>query len=337
MRYFFGGALALALAAMSCAAAAQEARLRVAHQFPASSYIWVESGQVFVDAVGELTGGALRFDVFPAAQLGKDNVALVNSGLADVVALLPSYTPEKLALSSVAELPGLFDTGCEGTEMMWEIGKPGGPLDQSEYAPQGFRALFTVATTPYKIMLVSKQVSTLEDIAGLKIRAGGAAQDQTVRALGAVPISISGPELMDSVTRGTVDGAMFPYLALKPFSLDDKFDHSVEGVPFGTAVIIFAIRTAAWEALSDAHKAAALEAGDRARRHFCEYMDDEDRRVRDELVANGFGATTISGEEAARWQALVDRVAEDRAVEMDRQGRNGSALLEAMRAAATGN
>lgn len=325
------GSILAGLMMTSAALAQDQAQLKVAHQFPANNYIWVEAGQVFIDAANEISGDGFKFDIFPSGQLGADHVGLMKSGLADIVTLIPSYNADKMPLSAVAELPNLFQIGCEGTKMMWALGQPGGLLDQHEYAPQGFRALFTVATTPYKIMLTSKQVQNLDDLSQLKIRAGGGAMDKTVRELGAVAIKVTGPELIDAVSRGTVDGAMFPYLALKPFSLQDKFDYAIEGVPLGTATIVYAIRTDAWDKLTPEQQQVLTEAGSRAQAHLCKYMDDEDARARDEMVAAGLQPFTPEGDEAKRWTEILDSVAEEWATETDARNMPGTELLQAMR------
>lgn len=331
MRATISTILLLGLMSTGPAQAQEQAKLRVAHQFPANNYIWVEAGGVFTEAANELGGGAFDFTIFPSAQLGTDHVGLMKSGLADIVPLIPSYLPDKMPLSAVAELPNLFTTGCEGTDMLWSIAQPGGLLDQNEFAPQGFRPLFAAATTPYKIMLTSKQVKGLDDLQGLKIRAGGGAMDKTVRELGAVAIKVTGPELIDAVSRGTIDGAMFPYLALKPFDLQGKFGYSIEGVPLGTATIVYAISTKAWDGLTPEQQDVLTQAGARAQAHFCKYMDDQDKIARDEMVEAGLQPFAPEGEEAARWTAVLDRVADEWAAGMDGRNLPGSALLKAMR------
>lgn len=69
--------------------------------FPATHWVWVEGGAKFVERVAERSGGAIRFDSFPAGQLGKKGVDILNSGLAMAV-VVSSCEPAKLPLTSVA-------------------------------------------------------------------------------------------------------------------------------------------------------------------------------------------------------------------------------------------
>lgn len=326
------GAMSLAALVIATPAVAQDkVTLKFAHQFPITNHLWTEGGQVLADAVTEATHGAVEFQVFPSGQLGTDNVALLTSGLADLVAIVPSYAPEKVPLSSVVELPGLFATSCEGTAKANRIAKKDGLLDQAEYAPQGFRALFVVTSTPYSVMTKGHPVHTMEDLAKLRIRAGGGGMDATMRALGGTPVLMSATELYDSMQRGTLDGAMFPYYPLANFGLDTSFDYSTEGVPLGAASIIYAMREDSWNKLSPEVQAAFDEASTKAQRHLCGWMDEEDVSERARLTGEGLEVITLAEDEALRWNEKLTDVANGWVATVEKTGRKAQPLLDAMR------
>lgn len=169
---------ALAAAAFALAgAAAQAETLKLAHPLPANHFVYEQGLKQFTDAVTAATDGEVTFDVYPANQLGKDYLTLLNVGLADVALIVTSYAADKFPLTSVTELPGHYATSCEGTAKTWALAQPGGILDAEEYAPQGFRVLFVSTLTPYRFMTASKKVETVDDVAGLKTYANGAAMD----------------------------------------------------------------------------------------------------------------------------------------------------------------
>lgn len=327
----FFAAVAAALALGSPATAQDSIALKFAHQFPAENYLWTEGGQVFADAVTEATGGKVSFEVFPAAQLGKDNILLMTTGLADLVALVPSYTPEKLPLSSVSELPGLFSSSCEGTGKLWQIAQPGGLLDQAEFGPQKFRAVFAVTAPPYKIFTKGKQITSMEDLASLRLRAGGGGMDTTIRALDGVPVKLPATELYDSISRGTLDGAVLAYLTLEPFDLDTSFEYGLEGVQLGTASIIYAIREDSWQKLPEDVQAAMIEAGRKASDNLCAWKDNEEAAVRAKMVENGFVTNELAPEELALWDERLESVGEQWVEQASRTGKDTQALLDAMR------
>ncbi|MFV0473262.1 MAG: hypothetical protein ACK5MQ_03510, partial [Pikeienuella sp.] len=127
--------LTAALSALLVAAPAAADTLRVADSFPVGHYIAENLLRPFMAEVTETTG--TEFEYFPAQQLGKakDLLSLTQTGVADIGYVGASYVSDKLPLSSVGELPEAFTTSCQGSMAFWEIAKPGGALDQAEYAP----------------------------------------------------------------------------------------------------------------------------------------------------------------------------------------------------------
>lgn len=326
------GSLSIAALFAALPAIAQDKiNLKFAHQFPVTNHLWAEGGSIFVDAVTEAMGDRIGFEVYPNAQLGRDNVTLMTSGVADIVTIVPSYAPEKVPLSAVAELPGLFTGSCEGSARINALARKDGLLDRIEYAPQGFRALFVVTTPPYQILTKGTPIRSLEDLGKMRIRAGGGALDATLRALGGVAVLLPGTELFDSIQRGTLDGAMFPYLGLASFGLDSLFKYSTEGASLGGASIIFAMREASWEKLSPEAQAAFGQAADKAQQNLCQWMDDKDASERERLAAAGLEVIQLSEAEVARWEERLTGVGEDWVARMDARYPDAAALLEAMR------
>lgn len=326
-------ALLVAFAGASTAAMAQDAlNLKFAHVLPATHYLWEHGAKGFTEAVTAATNGQVSFEVYPAAQLGKDKVTVLQSGLADIVMLIPSYTPDKLPLSSVSELPGFYSNSCEGTAKFWEIAKPGSVLYEEEFKALGIRPLFVTILIPYRILTSSKEVLTVADMAGLKIRANGAAMDKTVRALGGVPVRASSPELYDAVSRGTVDGALFTLNALEQYSLEEVINHMVEGPQLGSASVVFAMSEKGWSALPDNVKEAISAAAEVTQNSLCDWMDNDEKQVREKFVSTGtIKPATLSADEIAVWHERVGTVADDWAKEVDSVGKKGTALLEAFR------
>lgn len=327
-------AISVAFAAASTAAMAQEAlKLKYAQVLPSTHYIWEEGVKGFTEAVTAATNGQVTFEVYPAGQLGKDKISVLQSGLADLVLIIPSYTPDKMPMSSVSELPGFYSSSCEGSDMFWEISKPGGMLYEQELKGLGIHPLFANILIPYRILTSKKQVVTIDDMAGLKIRANGAAMDKTVRALGGVPVRASSPELYDAVSRGTLDGALFTLNALEQYSLEKVIDYVVDGPQLGSASIIIGMSEKRWNGLPDNVKTAMTDAAATAQKTLCAWMDNDEKQVVDKFVAAGtITPTALSAEQLEIWQKRVSSVAEDWAKEVDAAGKQGSELLKAFRA-----
>jgi len=303
--------------------------LKFSHPFPATHKQWVQAGQVLETAAKE-GGMAVTFQPYPASQLGKEHTSLIGSGLAQAGIVAPSYEPDKLPGTSVAELPGIVSSSCEGTGKLWNIVKEGSILDELEYKPLGLIALYVNATPPYSVLTTSKEVTNLEGIAGLKIRAAGGAMDRTARRLNAVPISGTASEIYDSLTRGTIDGSMMSIEAVSALGLENVLQYAFDGVNIGGAVTVGVMNRRAWDALEDGGKDRLREAGLKAQRHFCEwYQAAVETEARNLSEQGKLKSTVASPEESARWNEALSHVAESWAADLDKAGRRGSDVLKA--------
>jgi TRAP-type C4-dicarboxylate transport system substrate-binding protein len=326
-----GLALLAACAAVAVpASASAETTLKFAHLFPATHYLWEHGGKVFADEVEKALPGRVKFQVYPAGQLGKDFYTMLNSGLTDMAIVSSSYMPDKFPLTSVAELPGLYSSACEGTNKLWSMAKPGGMLDRDEYRKLGMRMLFVTVLPPYAIMTTNKATPDLDALKGLKIRANGAAMEKTIRALGAVPVRVTSPELYDSLARGTVDGAFFPYQGLKQYDLQRVLKNSVLGPELGSGAVMYAMSEKGWNKLPPDMKAAFTKAAATAQETLCKWQDEANTQARKDIVSSdGHVVTNLAPAEAAKWHQMLKGVSASWAKEMDGNGKPGSALLKA--------
>nr|WP_279578049.1 acyl-CoA dehydrogenase family protein [Paracoccus versutus] len=106
-------------------------------------------------------------------------------------------------------MPSPYKTSCEAMARFWDLAQEGGLLNEQEYKPQGIHVLFVSSLRPYTVMTTGKQVAGLGDVAGLKLRANGAAMDKAVRALGGVPVRVPSPETYGGAGLGISEAAIF--------------------------------------------------------------------------------------------------------------------------------
>lgn len=326
----------LALAALatlsigSQVVAQEQKKLKFTNVFPSTHWHWTQSGQIFTEAVTKASGGKLQFEAYHVGQLGKETTGVLKSGLADVGILVPSYEAAKMPLSSVAELPGFHKTACEGSVKLWSMVKDGGPLYEAEYKQLGVKPIYAIMMPAYQVMTTKKAVDKLEDMAGLKLRANGAALSKSARLLGAIPVTVTSNEMYDSLTRGTVDGGLWPISSTRSSSLEKVYRHVVVGPLLGGAGTVYAMSLKSWNGLTPAEQAILLKAGADTQQHLCSYLDDVAAKETD-ILAKDFGVTVhnLPAAEVQRWNQKLVSVNTDWAKEMDSTGRPGSQLLKA--------
>ncbi|MGO4714638.1 TRAP transporter substrate-binding protein [Bradyrhizobium sp. 2TAF24] len=323
-----GSLVALSLAA-GVAAPAQALELKVADSFPAGHYLVRLMLKPWMDEVTARTKGAVTFSYYPNQQIGKaaDMLRLTQSGVVDIGYIAPSYASDKMPLSEVAQLPEAFHTSCEGTVAYWKSARQG-VLAKQEYAPNKIRLLMEVVLPPYQVYTTKQKVETPKDVQGLKLRTTGGAQDLTLRAIGSVPVRMSAPDAYESLSRGTLDGLLFPMESVSSYGLEKLVKHATEGVSFGSFIVAYSISQAAWDRLPADAKTAMDEASEAIQAKACADVDKEQDGSRQRLEQAGITFEPIPADTRAEMKTKLKGVGHDWAAALDARGKPASAALK---------
>jgi TRAP-type C4-dicarboxylate transport system substrate-binding protein len=322
-------AAALALALPISNVAAQALELKVADSFPAGHYLVRLMLKPWMDDVTKRTNGAVTFTYYPNQQIGKaaDMLRLTQSGVVDIGYIGPSYVSDKMPLSEVAQLPGAFQTSCQGTLAYWKSAREG-ILAKQEYAPNKIKLLFEVVLPPYQVWTAKQKVETLKDLQGLKLRTTGGAQDLTVRALGAVPVRMAAPDAYESLSRGTMDGLLFPMDSVVAYGLDKLVKHATEGVSFGSFIVAYSINQSVWDKLPDDVKKAMDAASEAITPKACADVDNEQDATRKQMKDGGVSFDPLPDATRAEMKDKLKDVAQEWATGLDSRGKQASAALK---------
>jgi TRAP-type C4-dicarboxylate transport system substrate-binding protein len=318
-------ALSLPLSTMS----ARALELKVADSFPAGHYLVRLMLKPWMDDVTKRTNGAVTFSYYPNQQIGKaaDMLRLTQSGVVDIGYIGPSYVSDKMPLSEVAQLPGAFDTSCQGTLAYWKSARDG-VLAKQEYAPNKIKLLFEVVLPPYQVWTAKQKVETTNDMQGLKLRTTGGAQDLTLRALGAVPVRMAAPDAYESLSRGTMDGLLFPMESVVAYGLDKLVKHATEGVSFGSFIVAYSINQSVWDKLPDDVKKAMDEASESIEPTACAAVDKEQDGTRQHMKDEGVSFNPLSEATRAEMKEKLRGVGQEWAAGLDSRGKQASAALK---------
>jgi TRAP-type C4-dicarboxylate transport system substrate-binding protein len=237
--------LVLLLAAPSLA---QVIKLTLADQNPEMGWGPVHALAPWAKKVEEATKGKVKIDIFYAQTLAKgpDIWNAVKTGVADMGWCFHGYWADMTPLSDVITLPGLpFTTGEKGSEVLWKLYEKF-PAIQREYKDVHVCQLWT--SHPYFLITTKKQVKTIEDIKGLKIRVVGGPPTEQMKALGAIPIMIPMPDTYLSLDKGVIDGMGAPWEAIYAFRLYEIVKYYTI-VPLSAVYFSMSVNKQKWESL----------------------------------------------------------------------------------------
>lgn len=330
-----GAALAALLTTAALPATAET--IRIGDSFPIGHYISENMTKYWMEMVEKNSNGEVTFEYFPAEQMGKakDLLQLTQSGVLDVGYVGASYVADKLPLSAVGELPEAFTTSCAGTKAFWAIAKPGGVLDQAEYAPNGVRVLMVMVLPPYQILTKSKEITDLASLKGLKLRSTGGTKEIATRLIEAVPVNIPAPETREALSRGTLDGVLFPHSSILPYEIHPVLKYGTQNANFGSFVVTYTISQQRWDALSPEIQTVMAEAGEAATLHGCEIADQLDGKDKQTIADSGVTFVDLPSADMEKIAGLMATVSDQWADELEGRGLPAREVLDAFRAELT--
>ena len=313
------------IASTVLAQAADPIKLRVADSFPKGHYLVKLVLEPWMEQVSKRTNGAVTFEHYPAQQLGKatDMLKLTQTGVADIGYVAPAYTSEKMPVSEVAMLPGAFAHSCQGTLAYWKLAKDG-VIAQQDYAGNNIRLLLAVSLPQYRIFTVKAPVKDVADVTGLKLRSTGGAQDLTLRAIGAVPVRMAAPDAYESLSRGTMDGLLFPLESVVAYGADKLVKYGTDGLGFGSFIVSYSISEASWKKLTPEIQKAMVDVANEIIPSACHEIQKADETVKQKLEAAGVRFEAVQPE---KFKDLMKGVNKTWAEGLDGRGKRGSDAL----------
>jgi TRAP-type C4-dicarboxylate transport system substrate-binding protein len=327
----------LALAAAVClagSASAQTTKIKIADSFPVGHYLPKYITTPMIERLkANPAAKGFEFEYYPAEQIGKakDFLALTQSGVIDIAYVAPGFVSDKMPLSVVAELPLEFSGSCQATMAYWNLAKPGGLLDKKEFATNGVRLLFTIVLPPYQI-ITRKPFTNLKDIEGMKIRASGSAKELVIKKLKATPVLMPTPDVYESLSRGTIDGVLFPFNSLPPYEIHKLSKTGTIGENFGTFVANWVISEKRFQSLPPAVQQDLTAMGEQLTKSACAQVEKDEAGDIEKVKAAGVKLTPLSAADKATVATVMQDVAKDWAETLDKRGRSGTEVLNAFKA-----
>ena len=327
----------LAFAAVVSVAAAHAqttTKIKIADSFPVGHYLpkYITTPMMEKLKANPAAKG-IEFEYYPAEQMGKakDFLSLVQSGVIDIAYVAPGFVSDKMPLSVVSELQLDFSGSCQGTMAYWNLAKPGGLLDKKEFAPNGVRLLFTIVLPPYQI-ITRKPFTNLKEIEGMKIRASGSAKELVIKKLKAIPVLMPTPDVYESLSRGTIDGVLFPFNSLAPYEIHKLSKTGTIGENFGTFVANWVISEKRFQSLPPAVQQDLTAMGEQLTRAACTQVEKDEAGDIEKVKAAGVKLTPLSPADHATVASVMQDVAKDWADSLDKRGKSGTEVLNAFKA-----
>ncbi len=307
--------------------------LKFAEWLPTTSFATEHGANPFMAKVEELSGGKMKFDFYPAEQLGRgsESLTLLQTGVADIANVSPAYISEKFPLSGVVELPGIVQGSCSAADSYYELAQPGGSIYEAEFKRLGIRPLWVGNMGQYRILTNNKDISSIDDLAGLRIRTAGGPMALTATELEASPVRMQGSDVLTSLSRGTLDGVFFPVRGILDYGLAPALDQLIPNLAVGSFGLTYSISDRVWNSLSEKQQDILVEAGKHAMQTYCEYVDTSDpENIKVLVQEHDIKKTPLSDNDLKEAKAKFENVYSEWAERLEKRGLPARKVIEGM-------
>ncbi len=327
------GAAALAAPALSMAQATVTLKF---HTFMApTSNVWLNMHKAWMDKVEKDSGGRIKFEGYPAMQLGGTPVQLYDQardGVVDIIWTLPGNTAGRFPRVEVFELPFIMSNAEATSKAYWEY--------VQTFAADEFKDVQVLALQvhgPGVIHTADKAVKSVDDMKGLKMRAPTRQVTKLMGSLGATPVGMPLPSIPDALSKGTIQGCVIPWEVVPSVKVHELTKFSAEFDPAGgalyTTTFVMAMNKAKYNALpADLKKVIDANSGIETSGWLGKTQQAGDAAGRKAATDRGNSVFTMSAADAQEFRRKSRALEVEWVEDMNKKGFEGRKLLDGAKA-----
>lgn len=255
-----------------------------------------DTGALFAEKVGELTNGQVKVTLYGGASLGSTAEVLegMSVGVADVmvesVGTLATFTP----LANVEAMPYMFNSYEHFMEVWYsDLGEE---IKTAVGDAAGFKLMGAAYRGP-RIVTATKEMKTIEDFKGFKLRAPNLEMYiKTWQWMDAAPTPLAMNEVYTALQQKTVEGQENPMVDSLNYAFDEVCDYWIKtNHVYGCNVVI--MDKTYFEGLPADIQEAVIEAAEYAGKEISQAQAEKDAAAEQEL--KDMGKTVIEVDNAA--------------------------------------
>ena len=265
------------------------------------------------------SAGALKFTIIPGSQMGPPPkyYDIARRGQADFTWFLHGFTPGRFPLTEISNLPYLFGSAEIGTKALNDAALRSQYLDKEH---KGVKLLILFTHQPGNIHSANKPVRRVEDMKGLRIRFASATIKDFVAALGGTPVGLPPTQIVESMQKGTIDGAFIDYGGAGiAFRMGPVTKHTTEMYSY-VASFGYAMNARSYKRLPKKYQ-AMIDASVRGVEKDVGFQFDKmDPLGKNIMMKAGMKPVALTPEEDKRFREIGAKVAEAKLAALEKRG-----------------
>jgi TRAP-type C4-dicarboxylate transport system substrate-binding protein len=310
---------------------AQEITLKFHHLWPSNALAPTKVIGPWCDKIAAESNNRMKCQILHSMSGGGTPPQLldrVKDGVDDLVITLPGYTPGRFPLMEVFELPFMSRSGEAMGGAAWEFAQK---YAANEFV--GFKPLAVWGHDAAYAHTSNKQIKTLEDYKGLKMRGPTRQVNKLLVKLGSTPVAMPASAVADSISKGTIDGFLLPWELVGAFKMYEVTKFHTEIAPkypsLYSAVFFVGMNQAKYDSLSADLKAIIdRNSGINWSRQIGKHWDEIQAPTRQLAKDRGNTIYVLPDAETERWIKASESVKSEWVAEINKRGVNGEQLLK---------
>ena len=266
---------------------------------------FTEGVEKLAELVSDKTNGEFVLNIsYGGLSKNRENLDGISIGAFEMAQFCAGYHADKNPSITVLELPFLGITSLEQErEISQALYK--NPAVAADLARWNATLLMPSPLPQYNIAGVGEAPRTLEDFAGLTVRATGGI-GKAMEAVGAVPTSMSATEVRQALDSGVIKAVAFAPHAHMAFGTVENATWWTTNLNPGTVNCPVVVNTDALNALSDDNREALLGSVDEALDYYVEFYNEKTMAAWGPLLEEkGIEQITYSDAELAAFREAV--------------------------------
>ena len=331
-----GTAAAAVLGAPHLSGLAQQTVTLKFHTFMAPmSNVWLTMHKPWMEKVEKDSGGRIKFEGYPAMQLGGTPVQLYDQardGVVDIVWTLPGNTAGRFPRVEAFELPFMMNNAEATSKAYWEY--------VQTQAPDEFKETHVIALHvhgPGMFHSATKQIRSVADLRGMKVRGPTRQITKMLGSVGATPVGMPLPAITDALSKGTIDACVIPWEVVPSIKVHEltkfhsEFDNT--GGALYTTTFVMAMNTAKYNSLApDLKRVIDANSGLAASAWLGKTQQSNDPAGRKTAVDRGNTIYQFTAAQRDEFIKLSGNVDDEWVADMDKRGFKGAQLLSTAKA-----
>lgn len=304
--------------------------LKISHQWPGGT---IDKGdfrdrlcRIFAKMAGEQSGGALKFEIYPASALFKPvpQYDALLKGALDLSVYPLDYAAGKVPQFSITLMPCVVKDHAHA--MRWKDAPIGKEIEK--ICEQNGMKILTWAWCGGGLATKTKAVIKPEDLKGMKIRAAGKMFEKMLHeGCGAAITSMPSSEIYFALQTGVLDACMTSSSSFESYRLYEQVKYYSSPRKTTTWYMFepFVISMITWKRLSPESQKILRQVGKELDKFCLEEAIKDDTEVTNLFKAKGVVVHDLTPEELKIWSAVASKTAWK---EYSEKVKGGKELLE---------